>query len=356
MPVTLELSAPYLIFLGDVPSAVYAKTAHGIVQWAPEKCIAQHRFPECEIDTGLKDLSIAAAADAGAKSLLIGSAPVGGAIQDNWIPSFLEAIEAGMDIVSGLHSKLNDNPILKAAADRRGVRLIDVRVPPADLPIGCGDKRSGKRLLAVGTDCSVGKKYTTLAIAKALKERGHDCDFRATGQTGIMIAGSGIPIDAVVSDFIAGAAETLSPANRPEHWDIIEGQGSLFTPAYAAVSLGLLHGSQPDAIVLCHDPLRQHIVGCPNFAIPPIQTCIETNVLLARLTNPAVCCVGVSLNTSMVPEAERDALLQAVTRQTGLPCVDPIVDGVGPIIDHLLTEFPSDKPTKINLPTDGETA
>jgi uncharacterized NAD-dependent epimerase/dehydratase family protein len=171
-----------------------------------------------------------------------------------------------------------------------------------------------------------------------------------------MIAGSGIPIDAVVSDFIAGAAETLSPDNSPQHWDIIEGQGSLFTPAYAAVSLGLLHGSQPDAIVVCHDPLRKHIVGCPNFAIPNIQTCIETNLLLARLTNPAVRCVGVSLNTSMVPEGEREALLQTISRQTGLPCVDPIVDGVGPIIDHLLTEFPLDKATKVNLATDGETA
>lgn len=360
----LQLKPPYLVFLGDVPNKIYAKTALGLVQWAPDLCLAQHTFPDCEIDTGLEDLSIAAAAEAGAKSLLIGSAPVGGAIQDNWIPSFLEAIEAGMDIVSGLHSKLNDNPILKAAADKHGVQLIDVRVPPADLPIGSGDKRSEKRLLAVGTDCSVGKKYTTLAIAKALKERGQDCDFRATGQTGIMIAGSGIPIDAVVSDFIAGAAESLSPDNSPEHWDIIEGQGQLFTPAYAAVSLGLLHGSQPDAIVVCHDPLRKHIVGCPNFGIPYIQTFIETNLLLARLTNPRVRRVGVSLNTSMVPETDRDALVEKVRQQTGLPCVDPIIDGVSPIIDHLLTEFPTKHltknptkcSTKTTLPTDGETA
>ena len=361
VPVTVELKTPYLIFLGDVPSQVFAKTAMGLAQWAPDLCVAQHRFSDCEIDAGLPDMSIAESVVAGAKSLLIGSAPVGGAIQDNWIPSLLQAIDAGMDIVSGLHTKLSDYPELKEAAAKAGVRLITVRVPPENLPIGSGEKRSGNRLLAVGTDCSVGKKYTTLAIAKALKAQGVDSDFRATGQTGIMISGSGMPIDAVVSDFIAGAAESLSPANKVDHWDIVEGQGSLFTPAYAGVSLGLLHGTQPDAIVVCHDPLRQHIVGCPNHPIPHVQTCIETNLMLARLTNPRVKCVGVSVNTSAVPEQDRKALLEQLSKQTGLPCVDPIVDGVQPIIDRLLTTFPLKKvrPEEAHLAnqtTDGETA
>jgi uncharacterized NAD-dependent epimerase/dehydratase family protein len=340
MPVTLQLSVPYLVFLGDVPSTVYAKTALGIVQWAPEKCIAQHRFPDCEIDTGLTDMSIAEAAAAGAKSLVIGSAPVGGAIQDNWIPTLLEAMAAGLDIVSGLHTRLKDYPQLCAAAEQHNVRLVDVRVPPSDLPIGTGEKRTGRRLLAVGTDCAVGKKYTTLAIARALESFDINCDFRATGQTGIMIAGSGMPIDSVVCDFTAGAAETLSPDNDPDHWDIVEGQGSLFTPAYAGVSLGLLHGSQPDAIVVCHDPLREHIVGCPNHPIPSVQTCIDTNLLMARLTNPDVQCVGVSVNTLQVPAAQREALLAQISAETGLPAVDPIIDGVLPIIDRLLTRFP----------------
>jgi uncharacterized NAD-dependent epimerase/dehydratase family protein len=340
MSVTLQLSVPYLVFLGDVPTEVYAKTALGIVQWAPEKCLGQHRFPNCKIDTGLKDMTIAEAATAGAKSLVIGSAPVGGAIQENWIPSLLDAIASGLDIVSGLHTKLTANPVLREAAEKHHVRLIDVRVPPQNLPIGNGEKRTGKRLLAVGTDCSVGKKYTTLAIAKAMKAQGINCDFRATGQTGIMIAGSGMPIDSVVCDFTAGAAETLSPNNNPEHWDIVEGQGSLFTPAYAGVSLGLLHGSQPDAIVVCHDPLREHIVGCPNHAIPSVQTCIDTNLLMARLTNPNVQCVGVSVNTSQVAEDQREAVLKQISAETGLPAVDPIIDGVQPIIDRLLTQFP----------------
>ena len=340
MSVTLQLTAPYLVFLGDVPSMAFAKTALGVAQWAPESCVAQLRFPECDIDAGLPDMTISDATAAGAKSLIIGSAPVGGAIQANWIPTLLEAIAAGLDIVSGLHTKLASYPELSAAAAKHHVRLIDVRVPPQNLPIGNGEKRTGKRLLAVGTDCSVGKKYTTLAIAKAMKAQGINCDFRATGQTGIMIAGSGMPIDSVVCDFTAGAAESLSPNNDPEHWDIVEGQGSLFTPAYAGVSLGLLHGSQPDAIVVCHDPLREHIIGCPNHAIPSVQTCIDTNLLMARLTNPNVQCVGVSVNTSQVAKDQREAVLKKIRAETGLPTVDPIIDGVQPIIDHLLAQFP----------------
>ena len=336
MPISIQLSAPYLIFLGDVSSMAYAKTALGVVQWAPESCVAQLRFPDCNIDAGLPDMSISEAVAAGAKSLLIGSAPVGGAIQADWIPTLLAAIEAGMDIVSGLHTKLNEHPELRDAAKQNNVRLIDVRVPPAELPIGNGQARSGKRLLTVGTDCSVGKKYTALAITQALKDKGVDCDFRATGQTGVMIAGSGMPIDAVVADFIAGAAECLSPANNPDHWDIVEGQGSLFQPAYSGVSLGLLHGSQPDAIVVCHDPGREHIIGCPQHAVPAVQTCIETNLQLGRLTNPNIHCVGVSVNTSTIPADKRAAVLSQLQAETGLPCVDPLVEGVETIVQQLL--------------------
>jgi uncharacterized NAD-dependent epimerase/dehydratase family protein len=331
----LTLKPPYCIFLGDVPNMAYAKTAFGIVQWAPQACVSQLRFPGCPIDAGLPDSDIQQAKALGAKSLLIGSAPVGGAIQDNWLPVLLEALAAGMDIISGLHTRLGDFPALVAAAQQSGARLIDVRVPPDNLPIAKGKKRSGKRLLTVGSDCSVGKKYTAMAITQQLKAQSINCDFRATGQTGIMIAGSGIPIDAVVADFIAGAAETLSPANADNHWDIIEGQGSLFQPAYAGVSLGLLHGSQPDAIVVCHDPDREHIIGCPDHSLPTLQHCIDTNLQLARLTNPAVICVGVSLNTSTLAADRRSLLLHQLQQNTGLPCVDPLIDGVKPIVEYL---------------------
>lgn len=332
----LQLKPPYLIFLGDVPTQAHAKTALGVVQWAPEKCLAQLRFPECEIDTGLVDMGVVEAAAAGAKSLLIGAAPIGGELQDNWMPSLLQAIESGMDIISGLHSRLNENPQLVEAASANKVKLIDIRVPPNDLPIGNGSKRRGKRLLTVGTDCSVGKKYAAMAITRTLKEQGVDCDFRATGQTGIMIAGHGIPIDSVVADFIAGAAETLSPDNADNHWDIVEGQGSLFQPAYAGVSLGLLHGSQPDAIVVCHDPARSETIGCEGYQPPAVMRCIETNLSLARLTNPNVQCIGVCLNTSSMVAGQREGLLQGITAQTGLPCVDPLIDGVEKIVQKIL--------------------
>ena len=339
MSVTLQLTGPYLVFLGDVPSMAFAKTALGIAQWAPESCVAQLRFAGCEIDAGLPDMSVSDAAAAGAKSLIIGSAPVGGAIQPNWFPTLLEAIAAGMDIVSGLHTRLADFPELQAAAKEHQVRLIDVRVPPEGLPIGNGQQRSGKRLLTVGTDCSVGKKYTALALTKALQEKGLACDFRATGQTGIMIGGTGMPLDAVVADFIAGAAESISPANDDQHWDIVEGQGSLFQPAYSGVSLGLLHGSQPDAIVVCHDPAREHIIGCPDHAVPAVQTCIDTNLQLGRLTNPNIQCVGVSVNTSAIAPEQREPLLKQLREETGLPCIDPLVEGVDAIADEIKNRF-----------------
>ena len=325
-----------MTFLGDVSNVAFAKTAFGVLQWAPERCVAQLRFSDCDVDTGLADMSVDQAIEAGAKSLLIGSAPIGGSIQDNWLPTLLNAISSGMDIISGLHTRLADYPALRQAAKKSRTNLIDVRVPPPNIPIGNGQKRSGQRVLTVGTDCSVGKKYTALAITKELKAQGIDCDFRATGQTGIIISGSGIPIDAVVADFIAGAAESLSPNNDDGHWDVIEGQGSLFQPAYSGVSLGLLHGSQPDAIVMCHDPTRDHIIGCPGHTLPSILQCIETNLRLARLTNPAAACVGISMNTSLSLPDQRQSLLDTMSKETGLACVDPILDGVRPIIQTLL--------------------
>jgi uncharacterized NAD-dependent epimerase/dehydratase family protein len=270
--------------------------------------------------------------------MVIGVANVGGRILESWLPSLLEALAAGLDIVSGMHVRLGATPALAAAAERHQRRLIDVRTPPRDIPIASGRKRSGKRLLAVGTDCALGKKYTALAIARAFQQRGIDSDFRATGQTGIMIAGSGMPMDAVVSDFEAGAAELLSPAAAPNHWDVIEGQGSLFHPAYAAVSLGLLHGSQPDVIVVCHQPGRAHILGHPQFALPSIEETIQLNLRLGQRTNPAIRCGGVSLNTSQLSESEARDLIAAESRRLQLPVADPIRGGpeFERLVDHCL--------------------
>jgi len=182
-------------------------------------------------------------------------------------------------------------------------------------------------LLTVGTDCALGKKYTALTIARALKTRGVDADFRATGQTGIMIAGAGMPMDAVVADFEAGAAEMLSPDAAPDHWDVIEGQGSLSHPSYAGVSLGLLHGSQPDVIVVCHEPGRTRIVGHPELPIPSIEYTIELNLALGRRTNPAIRCGGVSFNTSQLSDSEARRLMASESQRLGLPVADPVRGG-----------------------------
>jgi uncharacterized NAD-dependent epimerase/dehydratase family protein len=324
-PLSLELPQPYLLFLGDVTEPGYAKTAFGLRDWARDRCVGEL---SCggpgSVSVGLPRLTPAEARAMGARSLLIGVANVGGRIVDSWIPSLVAALEAGLDIVSGMHARLEQTPALKAAAERCKRRLIDVRVPPANIPVATGRKRTGKRLLAVGTDCALGKKYTALAIARGFAQRGIDTDFRATGQTGIMIAGSGMPMDAVVSDFEAGAAELLSPDAAPDHWDVIEGQGSIFHPAYAGVSLGLLHGSQPDVIVVCHQPGRTMVLGHPGYALPSIEETIDLNLRLGRRTNPSIRCAGVSLNTAHLSDADARRLFAAESARLGLPVADPM--------------------------------
>lgn len=331
----IGIEPPYLVFVGDTEDNLLAKTGFGIVHWRRDHCLGQHRFSDAAVDLGLPDLTLKEAVQEGAKSLIVGVANVGGFYPESWRETLREAANAGLDVVAGMHTRLREVPGLAEAAERGGSKLVDVRVPPADLPVGTGKKRTGRRLLTVGTDCAAGKKYTALALEREMLTRGMDATFRATGQTGIMIAGSGIPIDAVVADFVSGAAESLSPDNDPDHWDLIEGQGSLHHPAYAGVSLGLLHGSQPDAIVVCHEAGRTGIDFWDDFPVPSIRHCMETALQMGRLTNPEIRCVGVSLNTSDVAPDLREEHLRKVSLETGLPCVDPLVDGVGPIVDLL---------------------
>lgn len=331
----MQIERPYALFLGDAPDQLAAKTAGGIATWRPEWCVGQIRLAGCKADLGLADMSIAEAAAKGAKTLIVGVANRGGVIGGAWLKTILDAMDLGMDVASGLHQRLVDVPEIKARADALGRKLWDVRHPTEAFPVASGEPRTGKRLLAVGTDCSVGKMYTALAIEAEMKARGINVDFRATGQTGIFIAGSGVSIDAVVADFISGAVETLAPANTPDHWDIIEGQGSLFHASYAGVSLGLLHGAQADALVLCHDPVRDHMRGLPGYKLPDIKSCMDLNLLHARRVNPEAKFVGICLNTSaMKPEAAQ-TLKTELSKAFGLPCVDPLKDGVGAIVDNL---------------------
>lgn len=328
-PDAIELPQPYLLFLGDTTEPGFAKTAYGLVDWARDRCVAELGLPGCTVSVGLPPMTPAEARAAGAQALVIGVANQGGVIAAGWVPALVEALEAGLDLVSGMHSRLESIPALADAARRHGRRLIDVRTPPAAIPIGTGRKRTGKRLLTVGTDCALGKKYTALALHRAFVARGISADFRASGQTGIMIAGRGIPMDAVVADFEAGAAEMLSPDAAPDHWDLIEGQGSLFNPAYAAVSLGLLHGSQPDVFVVCHDPGRTMVLGMDGYALPSIEEVIDLTIRLGRRTNPAIRCGGVSLNTAKLPAADAEALMAAERVRLGLAVADPIRGGPG---------------------------
>jgi len=334
---TISLESPYLIYLGDCPDKHHAKTGAGIAHWRPEHCAGQMRLPACPIDIGLPEMTLQQAKKAGIRTVIVGVAPMGGRIPEHWIPQLAELAAAGFDIAAGMHGKLVDIPDLVAGANEGGGRLIDVRVPPAGIPVGDGRLRSGKRVLMVGTDCGVGKKYSALALHRELERRDIKTTFRATGQTGIMIAGEGIPIDSVVADFISGAAEVLSPDNDADHWDVIEGQGSLLNPSYSGVSLGLLHGSQPDAIVLCHDAERLEIdESGGHLPIPELDEVIHDALQMARRLRSQCFCAGVSVNTSSMNDFDRDIYLSKLQSELGLPCVDPIATGMSPIANFLL--------------------
>ena len=334
---TVELHAPYLLFLGDVGDDGHAKTAHGILDWNRERCAAQLRLDGCNVDLGLPDMSAADAAAKGVRTAVIGVAPGGGQILEHWLPPLAELAAVGIDIAAGMHSKLVDFPELVAAAAAGRAKLIDIRNPPADIPVGMGINRSGKRVLTVGTDCAIGKKYTALALHRELVKQGANATFRATGQTGIMISGSGIPMDSVVADFVSGAAEILSPDNDDGHWDVIEGQGALSHPSYAGVTLGLIHGSQPDAIVLCHEAGRTEILGHEGatFELPSIAGAIDSALRAARLTNPACVCAGISVNTSSLSDQDRHVYLDELAQEHGLAVVDPVATGTAPIAKFL---------------------
>lgn len=329
------LKTPYLLFLGDAKDALAAKVAQGIRDWRPENAVGQMRLAGCAADLGIPDLGIAEAMEKGARTMVVGVANRGGFIAEAWVDVLVEALEAGMDLAAGLHNRLADVPRLAETAARLGRDLHDVRHPTRAFPVGSGARRPGKRLLPVGTDCSCGKMYTALAIEKEMRVRGWEADFRATGQTGILITGEGVSIDAVISDFISGAVETLAPANDPDHWDLVEGQGSLFHPAYAGVTLGLIHGAQADALVLCHEPTRTHMRALPDYPVPDMGAVMDSVLPHARLTNPDAAFVGVAVNTKSLPASEAERFLKETEDRFGLPTVDPVRTGVSRIVDGL---------------------
>lgn len=334
----MEIARPYLLFLGDVPDDLSAKTAYGIVDWRRDWCVGQWTLPGCKADAGLPEMTAAEAVAAGAKTMIVGVVNAGGKLPDHWVTSIVEALDLGMDVASGLHKRLDAVPEIADAARRHGRTLHNVRASEQSFETGKGTKRPGLRLLTVGTDCSVGKKYTALALESGMRERGLDATFCATGQTGVFISGRGVAIDAVVADFISGAAEWLSPPTEPHQWQLVEGQGSLFHPSFAGVSLGLLHGSQPDAFVICHEPTRTKMRGV-SHPLPTIAEVIELTIAQGKLTNPGIRPVGIAVNTKALDEVAAHAELEATSKAYDLPATDPVRFGVNPIVDRIMSEF-----------------
>ena len=329
------IEKPYLLFLGDAPDQLAAKVAQGIQDWRPGDAVGQFRMPGCGADVGLADMSLEAAKAAGARTLVVGVANRGGVISAAWKEVLVKALSMGFDVASGLHNLLREEPELVAAAQTHGTTLHDVRVPATEYPIANGKKRSGKRCLAVGTDCSVGKMYTALAMDAEMARRGLKSSFRATGQTGILITGSGVPLDAVVADFMAGAVEYLTPDNDDDHWDMIEGQGSLFHVSYSGVTMALIHGGQPDALILCHEPTRTQMRGLPDYVPPSLTRLRDLALPIAQVANPACKVVGISVNTKALSDDESMAYLAEVEAEMGIPAVDPFRHGAGRLVDAL---------------------
>lgn len=329
------IKKPYLLFLGDAHDQLAVKVAKGIRDWRPEDALGQLRLPGCQADLGLPDMTIEEALKAGAQTMIIGVANRGGTISDSWKELMIKALENGLDLASGLHNMMRDDPLLVAAAKKNGRKLVDVRRPKENYPIADGQKRSGKRCLCVGTDCSVGKMYTGMAMDAEMKKRNMKVSFRATGQTGILITGEGIPLDAIPADFMAGAVEWVSPDNDPDHWDLIEGQGSLFHVSFSGVTLALIHGGQPDALVICHEPTRKHMRGLPNFELPTLEAVRDLSLETAKLANPNCKVVGVSINTEGLNDQERQSYLADVEDRMGIPAVDPYLHGAKQLIDEL---------------------
>ena len=331
----MHIKTPYLIFLGDARDALAAKTGQGIVDWRPEAVAGQMRLPGCGADLRVAELSISGAVDAGARTLVIGAVNPGGVLPGTWRVHIVEALDAGLDVASGMHARLAEIPEIAETARRLGRRLFDVRHTTGTFHTASGRKRTGRRLLTVGTDCSVGKKYAALAIEREMLRRGVNADYRATGQTGILISGSGIALDAVVADFAAGAAEALSPDADPDHWDVVEGQGSLFHPSFAGVSLALLHGTQPDAFVVCHEPTRRTMRNVET-PIACIADVIAETTALGRLTNPGIRCAGIAMDTSALATVDAMRVIEQTGHRFQLPACDPVRQGVGVIVDGLL--------------------
>jgi uncharacterized NAD-dependent epimerase/dehydratase family protein len=275
-------------------------------------------------------------------AVLIGIAPQGGRLPAEWRAWLAEAVDAGCDLWSGLHTFLADDPMLVEKAKAKGTKLLDLRRPPPDLPVASGAAKTTEalRVLTVGTDCNVGKMTAQLQLIRSLNERGVRTRFAATGQTGIMIEGWGIAVDAVIADFIAGAAERVTiDGAKDADVVLVEGQGSINHPGYSGVTLGLLHGSAPDAMILCHQATREYIGDYRRASwlrIPPLTEYIRLYENAASAVHPARV-IGIALNTYDLDDAAARKACEAAAVETGLPVTDPVRFDPAPLVDAIVT-------------------
>lgn len=328
-----------------------AKTAVGVLRYSPDTVVAivdsAHAGQTADqvlggdIGVGVPVVAdVDTALDARPDTLLIGIAPIGGKLPDTWRPGILRALEAGLTVVSGLHFFLGDDPELAEAAKAHNATIWDVRRPPDELAQrireGTPHRAGSHTVYFCGTDCNVGKMTASFELWREAQRRNVSAGFAATGQTGIMISGEGIPVDRFISDFVSGAVEamTMDFAERYD-WVFVEGQGSLMHPAYSAVTLGLLHGCAPDLLILCHQAGRTVVHGYENTPIPSLAKTREIYETAAGWLKPAQV-VAVALNTYGLPDDEARAAIEAAQRETGLPTTDPVRYGAGPLLDALL--------------------
>jgi D-glutamate N-acetyltransferase len=342
------MAAPRFLILADGEfGPMTSKTANSVIRYLPERTVGV--LDRQQAGKTVQDVlgfggripvvgSIRAGLALGPTALLVGIAPQGGRLPEEWRSWLGEALDAGCDLWSGLHTFLGDDPILATKARVAGRTIFDLRRPPPDLPIASGAAKSVEPyvVLTVGTDCNVGKMTAQLQLIRALNASGLRTRFVATGQTGIMIEGWGIAVDAVVADFVAGAAERLVLQGSSDA-DIllVEGQGSINHPGYSAVTLGLMHGSCPDAMILCHQSTREYIGDYRPAAwlrIPPLSEYIRLYETIGSAVHPTKV-IGISLNTyDMSDEAARRAC-ETATRETGLPATDPVRFDPAPLLN-----------------------
>jgi uncharacterized NAD-dependent epimerase/dehydratase family protein len=323
---------------------VNAKTASCVIRYKPEEVVAlldttqPGKTSQELLGVGGSIPVVANLADAPpANTLLIGIAPAGGKLPPAWRNILLEAIDRGMNLVSGLHDFLSNDPEISAAAAKRGVQIHDVRKNnERDVANRQNLREDCLRIHTVGQDCSVGKMLASVEIALGLKSRGYDAKFVATGQTGIMIEGDGCPVDCVVSDFVNGAVEKLVLANQHHDILLVEGQGSLSHPRYSAVTLGLLHGCVPHGLILVYEAGRRTVLGMDYVPLTPLQKIVEVNEMMARLANPKSRVIGVAMNSRLLGPDEAEAERERVRRELGVPVCDVIRHGPDDMVDAVL--------------------